>query len=75
MRTFALIRDVDESGVSGTGHVAEGVVFTAGKVAITWLGKIASVAIYDTLAAARAIHGHGGKTRFVELGTGDELWT
>lgn len=67
MRTFQLHRDVDESGISGTGVVAEGVHFTNDKVAITWLTQYTSVAIYDSMETVEAIHGHGGKTRIVWL--------
>src|SRR5205085_3748143 len=37
--TFHLLRYEDESGVSGTGWVAEGAVFSNGWVALTWLGE------------------------------------
>lgn len=66
-RRFYLDRLVDESGVSGTGVVAEGCVFTNGRVAMTWLVPHYSVGIYGSLADVEAIHGHGGKTRIVFL--------
>jgi len=65
MRTFHLYRDEDESGVSGTGVVAEGVLLTNTKVIVSWLTIHKSIAIYDSLAEMQAIHGHGGKTRIV----------
>ncbi len=65
MKIFALIRDVDSSGVSGTGHVADGVQFSNGKVVISWLTSVSSVAIYDNIEAVEKIHGHGGNTRIV----------
>lgn len=65
MRTFALQRDVDSSGVSGTGHVADGVEFSNGKVAICWNTKYSSVAIYDSIDVVEKVHGHGGNTRIV----------
>lgn len=64
-RTFALLRDTDETGISGTGRVAEGVLFSNGRVALTWLTKHTSVSVYDSMDAVEAIHGHGGKTRVV----------
>jgi len=67
VKRFELHRDEDSSGVSGTGRVAEGVVFSNGKVALTWLTKYSSIAIYDNIEAAIQIHGHAGKTRFVYL--------
>lgn len=65
MRTFKLVRDIDESGVSGTGTVAEGVEFETGKVAISWLTKVSSLGVYDKIDDVEAIHGHQGKTRIV----------
>ena len=63
MRLFYLQRDIDESGVSGTGKVAEGVIFSDGKCAMRWLTETASTAFYDSLKDVELIHGHGGKTK------------
>jgi hypothetical protein len=63
MRRFLLDRDVDVSGVSGTGVVAEGVVFTDGTVVIRWTVEYRSTAIYASVADLMAIHGHDGSTR------------
>ena len=65
MRTFHLERLEDESGVSGVGRVAEGVIFSNGWCALTWLTPHTSVAFYTALAEVEAIHGHNGKTRVV----------
>lgn len=65
MRRFHLQRDEDATGTSGIGTVAEGVVFANGKVALSWLTPISSVAIYDAIGHVEHIHGHGGKTRVV----------
>lgn len=67
MRAFQLVRDVDETGVSGTGVVAEGVEFSSGVVALTWLSEWpTSVVFHDRgMDSVVAIHGHGGKTRVV----------
>lgn len=65
-KTFTFVRDVDESGVSGTGVVAEGIEFSNGKVAVCFLSdKVKSAIVYDSIEDAVAIHGHGGKTRLV----------
>ena len=58
MKRFYLQRDVDETGNSGTGRVAEGVVFSNGWVAMTWLGSITSLVFYPRLSDVEAIHGH-----------------
>ncbi len=68
MRLFELRRDVDETGTSGTGTVAQGVIFDNGWVAMTWLTEHTSVAFYTSADKVVAIHGHDGKTRLVELG-------
>lgn len=64
MRLFEMHRDVDVSGVSGTGVVAQGVDF--GDVAvIRWLGETPSTVVWNSIEDAMKIHGHGGATRFV----------
>ena len=62
MKIFYLKREEDESGISGTGRVAQGFVFDNGKVAVTWLSEHPSVTVYDSIGEVHAIHGHGGKT-------------
>lgn len=62
MRRFNLVRNEDESGVSGTGIVAQGIQFDTGKCAMAWLTNVSSVAIYESITDLEAIHGHGGKT-------------
>jgi len=65
MKIFYLNRVEDESGISGTGRVAQGFIFDNGKVAVTWLSEHPSVTVYDNIGEVRAIHGHGGKTEVV----------
>lgn len=67
MNLFFLERTEDESGVSGTGVVAEGVVFSSGKAVLSWLTETSSVAVYDSIEDVERIHGHGGKTKVVFL--------
>ena len=62
MKMFYLKRVEDESGVSGTGRIAQGFIFDNGKVALTWLSEHPSVTIYDNIGEVRAIHSHDGKT-------------
>ena len=69
MRVFHLLRLSDVTGVSGTGRVAEGVMFSHGLVALTWLSEFPTVAIYPSIAAVEAIHGHDGRTLVVPDGT------
>lgn len=62
MRRFVLIRQEDETGISGTGMVAEGVQFHDGKCVLAWRTKFRSISVYDTPEAIEVIHGHHGKT-------------
>lgn len=64
-RLFHLERDEDESGVSGTGVVAEGVEFTNGMVVVIWLSHTPSINTYFNIKNLDQIHRHGGKTRVV----------
>ncbi len=63
-RRFRLNRDSDVSGVSGTGRVADGVVWPDGSASIRWRGERPSVVFWASLDDAVAIHGHGGATAF-----------
>lgn len=62
---FHLHRDVDVTGASGTGHVADGVVWPDGTVSVRWRGDRKSTVHWDRLDDALAVHGHGGATRIV----------
>lgn len=62
MKVGYLVRTEDESGVSGTGRVAEVVQSSTGKCVVFWLGEHPSVIVYDNVGEIRAVHGHGGKT-------------
>jgi hypothetical protein len=61
-RTFELVRYRDLSGVSGTGVVAEGCVFTDGSVALRWRGTNPATAVWPDLESVLAVHGHQGAT-------------
>jgi hypothetical protein len=64
-RRFHLERDHDVTGASGTGRVADGVLWPDGTVAVRWRGERASSVHWDRVEDAIAIHGHGGATRIV----------
>lgn len=61
-RRFNFFRENDVSGVSGTGIVAEGILFSNNKVVVTWTGHHTSVNIFDSLAEFEAVHGHEGSS-------------
>ncbi|MFJ6380166.1 hypothetical protein ACIQI7_09215 [Kitasatospora sp. NPDC092039] len=67
---YVLQRDIDVSGVSGTGVVAEGCIFSAaaGSTGATrWRGERGSTVAWDRASDIESIHGHGGATRVVLL--------
>lgn len=86
IRRFELHRDLDITGISGAGVVADGVQFPndeiltwadgtrttlpAGWCRITWRGEHASTVLWPSLDDVIAIHGHGGATRVVWLDGG-----
>lgn len=61
-RTGVLFRHDDISGISGTDIVAEVAQSSNGKVALFWLGKYPSVAVWDNTDQVIAVHGHHGAT-------------
>jgi hypothetical protein len=63
--TFHLLRLQDESGVSGTGWVAEGAVFSNGWAVLVWPTDTPSLNFYPSIEDVEAIHGHGGQTRII----------
>ena len=58
MRRFTMRRVHDASGVSGTGHVLEGVLFSTGVVVIHWLTPPprGSISVFDSLDQFLSIH-------------------
>jgi len=65
MRLFCLDRSEDDSGVSGTGVIAEGVVFSDGHAVLRWLGAEPACGFYPSIEAVERIHGHRGHTKVV----------
>lgn len=61
-RRFTLNRLEDETGISGTGYVADGVQFRNMKCVMCWRSAFSSVAVYDDMETLQRIHGHDGKT-------------
>lgn len=62
MRRFELRRDFDETGISGTGVVAQGIQWDNGWCQVMWLTKVFSTTTYPDIESVEFIHGHGGKT-------------
>ncbi|MFD5678575.1 hypothetical protein [Streptomyces sp. NPDC127040] len=66
-RRFYLQRNTDISGVSGTGRVADGILWTDGSADVRWRGDRPSAVHWDRFEDAVAVHGHGGATTIVWL--------
>lgn len=66
-RFIKLIRKEDETGISGTGEVANGLVLPSGKVVLWWNTQVTSVALYDSLTNVVDLHGHNGKTDVLDV--------
>lgn len=62
---FDLVRNVDPTGVSGTGRVAEVAEFEDGTAVLRWLSGTPSTVVYDRIEDVVKIHGHGGSTELV----------
>lgn len=62
-RRFHLQRTTDITGVSGTGRVADGVLWPDGTASVRWAGERPSIVFWDHgVADAEHVHGHGGHT-------------
>ncbi|WP_206153854.1 hypothetical protein [Cellulosimicrobium aquatile] len=77
VRTFELHRDVDVSGISGTGVVADGAVFPDATTVVRWRdvdgpaaerGVLPTTVVFPSVDAVEALHGHAGATRLVWTG-------
>ncbi len=56
VRSFVMCRRSDESGVSGTGNVLEGVQFSDGTVVLQWTSQPASTVIWGSFEDFWQIH-------------------
>lgn len=55
-KLFTVIRHRDESGISGTGPIMDGVVFECGRVVICWKTENISICIFDNFEEFRKVH-------------------
>lgn len=55
-RLFTMVRNGDETGVSGTGIVADGIEFPNGMVAVCWRSKTPSVNVYRSFVEFKHVH-------------------
>ena len=64
-KLFWLQRIKDETGLSGTGIVCEGVQFSDGRCVMHWIGKIDSIVHHKNIKDVQEIHGHNGSTKII----------
>lgn len=72
MRRFYLYRERDESGVSGTGRVADGCQFNNGSCALIWKSELPVNSWYPSSDVILRIHGHKGATTLIWIDDQDE---
>ena len=70
-KRFILYRRHDETGVSGTGVVATGVVWADGHAAMRWKADdsaaASSTSVWSSVADLLRVHGHGGLSEIIYL--------
>ena len=54
-RIFNLVREVDSTGLSGTGIVAQGIQFDNGNVVVCWLLNISSIVLFENLEDFKSV--------------------
>jgi hypothetical protein len=77
MRSFSMHREFDVSGVSGTGTVLEGVLFSTGVVVVHWFTPPprGSISLWDSLDQFLDIHvrPHPRNRTVLRFDDGEEL--
>lgn len=77
IRTFTVCRINDESGVSGTGVVIEGIVLATGQCVVHWLYPTprGSIAIFDSITDFATVHikPHPGNETIITYEDGEQV--
>ena len=77
IRTFTVCRINDESGVSGTGVVIEGITLATGQCVVHWLYPTprGSIAIFDSIADFATVHikPHPGNETIITYEDGEQV--
>jgi hypothetical protein len=61
-RRFALVRHVDDTGISGVGVVAFGIAFSDGHVVLRWCSAHPATSSWNSLDDMLAVHAHDEST-------------
>lgn len=67
VKTFEMVRNFDESKISGTGLCAVGCVFDNGVTVIQWAKEIKSLEIFNTFEQFMTIHCHSHPKNLTEI--------
>ena len=77
IRTFTVCRVNDESGVSGTGVVIEGITLATGQCVVHWLYPTprGSIAIFDSISDFATVHikPHPGNETIITYEDGEQV--
>jgi hypothetical protein len=76
MRRFVLVREVDVSGISGTGVVVWAVEWPDGRVSYRWNTATATTCTADSIEDVHTVHGHNGATQlmWIDSPRAGETW-
>ncbi len=73
VKKFYLLRSEDVHGNSGTGAVAEGIIFDSGMCAMTWMSDTPTITMFTKITDVKKLHGHEGRTIVVIEGVKKSL--
>lgn len=73
-RLFKMVRNQDETGVSGTGVVADGIEFPNGMVSVCWRSKTPSVNVYRSYVEFKHVHIDAHPSNDTEIVWADVAW-
>lgn len=65
MKAFYLLRHEDVHNNSGTGVVAEGIIFDNGMCAMAWLSDVKTVTSFPGITSVKKLHSHEGLTEII----------
>lgn len=72
MKIFNLVREQDNTGISGLGIVASGVEFDDGLCVLRWKGEYKTTVIHESIESIKKINCSHSKSTIVYLGTFEE---